>query len=348
MKAAVYHGPRDIRVETVPDPRIQAPGDAVVRVVNAAICGSDLWPYRGVAQWQPGSRIGHEFIGVVEEAGAALTAYKRGDVVAAPFSYSDNTCDYCHAGIYTSCRHGGFWGGTDEDGGQGQFVRVPFADATLRPIPAGVAHDAAKRASALTLTDVMSTGHHGCVRAGVKAGSSVAVIGDGAVGLCAIISAKRSNAARIFAIGHHQSRLELARTFGATDIIDSKDPDAAQEIIDATDGGVLCVVEAVGSQATMDFGVSITRPGGTLAFVGVPYGVSTFDARKLFGSNVTIAGALAPTRAYIDELMADVVKGTIDPGAVLTLTLPLESAPQGYVAMDDRSTIKVMLDISAV
>jgi threonine dehydrogenase-like Zn-dependent dehydrogenase len=348
MKAAVYHGPRDIRVETVPDPKIEQPTDAVVRVVNAAICGSDLWPYRGVAKWEPGSRIGHEFIGVIEEPGSAVSAYKRGDIVAAPFSYSDGACDYCRAGIYTSCRHGGFWGGKDEDGGQGQFVRVPFADATLRPIPEGVAHDANKRASALTLTDVMSTGHHGCVRAGVTAGSTVAVIGDGAVGLCAIISAKRSNAARIFAIGHHASRLELARTFGATDLIDSKDPDAAKKIVDATDGGVQCVIEAVGSQGTMDLGVSITRPGGTLAFVGVPYGVEKFDARALFVNNVSIAGALAPTRAYIDELMADVVAGTIDPGAVLTLRLPLDEAPQGYAAMDDRSTIKVMLEISGV
>jgi threonine dehydrogenase-like Zn-dependent dehydrogenase len=348
MKAAVYHGPRDIRVETVPDPKIGRPTDAVVRVVNAAICGSDLWPYRGVAEWKPGARIGHEFIGVIEETGPAVSAYKRGDIVAAPFSYSDGSCDYCHAGIYTSCRHGGFWGGLDEDGGQGQFVRAPFADATLRPIPDAVAHDDKKRASALTLTDVMSTGHHGCVRAGVHAGSTVAIIGDGAVGLCAVISAKRSNAARIFAIGHHASRLELARTFGATDIVDSKDPDAAKKIVDATDGGVLCVVEAVGSQATMDLGVSICRPGGTVSYVGVPYGVSTFNARKLFVDNISIAGALAPTRAYIDELMADVVNGTIDPGAVLTLRLPLDATPQGYLAMDDRSTIKVMLEISAV
>ncbi len=348
MKAAVYHGPRDIRVESVADPKIKDATDAIVRVVNAAICGSDLWPYRGIADWKAGSRIGHEFIGVIEEAGSGVREFQRGAVVAAPFSYSDNACDYCHAGIYTSCRHGGFWGGLDEDGGQGEFVRVPFADGTLRPIPDAVAHDANKRASALTLTDVMSTGHHGCVRAGVTAGSSVAIIGDGAVGLCAVISAKRSNAARIYAIGHHAGRLELARRFGATDIVDSKDPDAVQKILDATDGGVSCVVEAVGSQATMDMAVAIARPGATVSYVGVPYGVSTFDARKLFVSNVSIAGALAPTRAYIDELMADVVAGTIDPGAVLTLRLGLDDAPRGYRAMDDRSTIKVMLEISNV
>lgn len=348
MKAAVYHGPRDIRVETVPDPKITAPSDAIVRVVNAAICGSDLWPYRGIADKQPGTRIGHEFIGVIEEAGADMTAFKPGDIVAAPFNFSDNTCEFCAHKLYTSCVHAGYWGQPDLDGGQGEFVRVPYADGTLRAIPEAVAHDSAKRASALTLTDVMSTGHHGCVRAGVAAGSTVAVIGDGAVGLCAIISAKRSNAARIFAVGHHAARLELARTFGATDVIDSKDPEAAAKIIDATGGGVNCVVEAVGSQATMDLGVSLVRPGGTLAFVGVPYGVSNFDARKLFSDNVSIAGALAPTRAYIDDLMADVAGGTIDPGAVLTSRLPLAEAPAGYKAMDDRSTIKVMLEISGV
>lgn len=332
----------------MPDPTLQKSSDAIVRVVNAAICGSDLWPYRGVAKWQAGSRIGHEFIGVIEACGSDVSAFRPGDIVAAPFSFSDNTCDYCRTGLYTSCRQVGFWGGADQNGGQGQFVRVPLADGTLRPIPSEVAHDAEKRASALTLTDVMSTGHHGCVRAGVKAGSTVAVIGDGAVGLCAVLSAKRSNAARIFAVGHHASRLELARTFGATDVIDSNDPEAVQKIIDATDGGVACVIEAVGSQATMDFGIAIARGGGTVSYVGVPYGVSTFDARKLFGSNVTLAGALAPTRSYIDELMADVVNGSINPGAVLTMRLPLERTPEGYAAMDNRSTIKVMLEISAV
>src|SRR5471030_3236733 len=349
MKATVFHGTRDIRVETVPDPKIKQPTDAIVRVVNAAICGSDLWPYRGISTtWEAGFRIGHEFIGVVEETGKDTKRVKRGDFVAAPFSYSDGTCDFCHDGLYSSCRHSGFWGGGDEDGGQGQFVRVSFADATLRPIPDVVANDKNKRTSALAITDVMSTGHHGCVRAGVHAGTTVAVIGDGAVGLCAVLSAKRSKAERIIAIGHHADRLDIARRFGATDIIDSSDPDVAQKIIDMTDGGVRSVVEAVGSQATLDLGVAIARPGGTVSYVGVPFGVEKFDARRLFSNNITIAGALAPVTAYLDELMADVANGTIDPSPVFTLRLPLDKSPDGYAAMDKRETIKVVLDVSAV
>jgi len=349
MQATVFHGTRDIRVETVPDPTIKQPTDAIVRVVNAAICGSDLWPYRGISTtWEAGDRIGHEFIGVVEETGKETKRVKRGDFVAAPFSYSDGSCDFCHDGLYTSCRHSGFWGGDDEDGGQGQFVRVSYADATLRPIPDAVANDKNKRTSALAITDVMSTGHHGCVRAGVHPGTTVAVIGDGAVGLCAVISAKRSKAERIIAIGHHADRLDLARRFGATDVIDSSDPEAAQKINDMTNGGVRSVVEAVGSQATLDLGVAIARPGGTVSYVGLPFGVEKFDARRLFSSNITIAGALAPVTAYLDELMADVANGTIDPSPVFTMRLPLERSPEGYAAMDKRETIKVVLDVSAV
>jgi threonine dehydrogenase-like Zn-dependent dehydrogenase len=347
MKATVFHGKGDVRVETVADPRIMAPTDAIVRVTNAAICGSDLWFYRGVAQWEPGWRTGHEFIGVVEEVGADARRLRKGAVVAAPFNFSDGSCDFCHDGLYTSCRHAGFWGGDDNDGGQGEFVRVPFAEATLRPIPDAIAYDADKRMAALALTDVMSTGHHGCVRAGVRAGSTVAVIGDGAVGLCAVISAKRSGAARIFAVGHHPARLELAQRFGATDLVDSKDADAAAKIIEATGGGVRSVVEAVGSQATLDFGVEIARAGGTVSYVGVPHGIERFAARKLFSENVTLAGALAPARAYIDELMADVANGIIDPAPVFTLRLPLERVAEGYTAMDARTAIKVCLDISA-
>ncbi|GAC1417581.1 MAG: zinc-dependent alcohol dehydrogenase family protein [Candidatus Velthaea sp.] len=348
MKATVFHGPRDVRVETVADPKIKQPADAIVRVVNAAICGSDLWPYRGIATtWEAGFRLGHEFIGVIEELGSEPGDLRKGAMVAAPFSYNDGTCDYCHDGIYTSCRHGGFWGGGDEDGGQGQFVRVPYAAASLRPIPDAVAHDPAKRASALALTDVMSTGHHGAVRANVRAGGTAAVIGDGAVGLCAIISAKRSKAERIIAIGHHAGRLELARRFGATDIVDSNDTDAAERIIEMTNGGVQSVVEAVGSQSTLNLGVKIARAGGIVSYVGVPYGVETFDARRLFSDNISIAGALAPTRAYIDELMADVVNGTIDPSPVFSLRLPLERSPDGYAAMDKREAIKVLLEVSA-
>jgi threonine dehydrogenase-like Zn-dependent dehydrogenase len=347
MKATVYHGKNDVRVDTVPDPKIHAPTDAIVRVVNAAICGSDLWFYRGISQaWQPGDRTGHEWIGVVEEVGRDVQSFTKGDFVAAPFSFSDGTCTYCHDRLYTSCEHGGFWGGNDNDGGQGEYVRAPFADGTLVAIPDAVAHDARKRTSALALTDVMGTGHHGCVRANVAAGGTVVVIGDGAVGLCAVLSAARTKADRIIAVGHHPSRLELAKKFGATDVIDSKNDDAAQQILELTKGGSHSVVEAVGSQATLDFAVSITRPGGFVSYVGVPVGVEKFDARKLFSSNISIGGALAPTRAYLPEYMADVAAGTIDPSPVFDLRLSLAEAPDGYKAMDERTSVKVVLDVS--
>jgi threonine dehydrogenase-like Zn-dependent dehydrogenase len=349
MKATVYHGKNDVRVDTVPDPTIQAPTDAIVRVVNAAICGSDLWFYRGISQaWQPGDRTGHEWIGVIEEVGSDVKSFKKGDFVAAPFSFSDGTCTYCTEKLYTSCVHAGFWGGNDNDGGQGEYVRAPYADGTLVAIPDAVAHDARKRTSALALTDVMGTGHHGCVRANVVAGGTVVVIGDGAVGLCAVLSAARTKAERIIAVGHYPGRLAIAQQFGATDIIDSKEDGAAEKILELTKGGSHSVVEAVGSQATLDFAVQIARPGGFVSFVGVPVGVETFDARKLFSANVSIGGALAPTRAYLPEYMADVAAGTIDPSPVFDLRLDLAHAPEGYKAMDARSSIKVVLDISAL
>ncbi len=347
MKATVYHAKGDVRVDTVPDPTIKAPTDAIVRVVNAAICGSDLWFYRGLSQnWKPGDRTGHEWIGVIEEIGSAVNTFEKGDFVAAPFSFSDGSCDYCKEDLFTSCVHAGFWGGDDNDGGQGQFVRAPFADATLVAIPDAVAHDATKRTGALALTDVMGTGHHGCVRADLKPGGTVVVIGDGAVGLCAVLSASRTKAERIIAVGHHAKRLEIAKRFGATDVVDSKDADAAARIIELTKGGSHSVVEAVGSQSTLDFAVEVARPGGYVSFVGVPVGVEKFNARKLFSSNVNIGGALAPVRAYLPEYMADLAAGRIDPSPVFDLRLDLADAPKGYAAMDDRSSVKVVLDIS--
>jgi len=345
VRATVFHGKGDMRVETVPDPALAAPADAIVRVVNAAICGSDLWWYRGLSSATPGQRTGHEFIGVIEETGPDVSHYKRGDIVAAPFNWSDGTCTFCHEGVFNSCIHVGYWGG-DNDGGQGQFVRVPFADATLSTIPDAIAHDANKRTSALALTDVMSTGHHGCVRARVERGGTVAVIGDGAVGLCAVLAAKRLGAEHIIAIGHHPSRLAQARAFGATEVVDSKDPDVAAKVIEMTKGGAHSVVEAVGGQGPLDLAIQIARPGGFVSYVGIPIGTQNFDARRLFSHNITIGGAVAPAHAYIDELMRDVAAGTLDPSSVFTLRLPLEDAPKGYAAMDDRSAIKVVLDVS--
>ncbi len=347
MKATVFHGKGDVRVETVADPRIVDSTDVIVRVVNAAICGSDLWSYRGLSSATPGGRIGHEFIGVVEAGGSAVRRFKTGDFVAAPFNFSDGTCAFCQEGVYTSCDHAGYWGG-ENDGGQGQFVRVPYTDATLSAIPDAVAHDPRKRTAALALTNVMSTGHHGCVRARVHAGGSVAVIGDGAVGLCAVLAAKRLGAARIIAIGHNPARLDQARAFGATDLFDSRDPEVQAKVTELTKGGPGSVVEAVGGQPTLDLAVALARPGGYVSFLGIPIGTQTFDARRLFSENITIGGAVAPAHAYIDELMRNVANGTLDPSPVFTLRLPLEGSPQGYAAMDDRSAIKVVLNVSTL
>jgi threonine dehydrogenase-like Zn-dependent dehydrogenase len=346
VKATVYHGARDVRVETVPDPAIQAPTDALVRVVNAAICGSDLWPYRGIAKWADGARLGHEFTGIVEAVGGEVRGVTVGQFVAAPFSYADGSCAFCDQHLYTSCPRAGFWGGTDNDGGQGQFVRVPFADATLVAIPDAIRDDATKRTAALALTDVMGTGYHGAVSAGTVPGGTVVVIGDGAVGLCAVQSARYIGAERIVAVGHHPDRLKLATRFGATDVVDSHDAEAARTILELTSGGSPSVVEAVGVQSSLDLALETVRDGGTVAFVGVPAGMETLSFRRLFSGNVALRGALAPVRAYLPELMGALGAGTIDPSPVFTHQLPLEGAATGYKAMDEREAIKVCLSVS--
>lgn len=345
MKATIYHGAGDVRVETVPDPTIVEPTDAVVRVVNAAICGSDLWFYRGIQQWTPGGRTGHEYTGVVEAVGSAVKNVKVGDFVIAPFNFSDGTCDFCHDELYTSCVHVGYWGGTD-DGGQAEMVRVPYADGTL--CPAGdVANDPKMRASLLALTDVMSTGHHGTFSAGTTKGSTVAIIGDGAVGLCAVLASRRLGAEKIIAIGHHAGRLEIAKQFGATEVYDSHDADLGAKIKESTKGGVPHVVEAVGNQETMDLSTTIVRAGGTVCFIGVPHQVQNVNLRRIFGDNLTIRGGVAPARKYIPSLLRDVIAGTLDPSPVFSQTLPLAESPAGYKAMDERRAIKINLEISA-
>jgi alcohol dehydrogenase len=269
-----------------------------------------------------------------------------GQFVAAPFSFADGTCGFCAIDLYTSCPHVGFWGGAN-DGGQGQFVRVPYADATLVPIPDAIRADSAKRTAVLALTDVMGTGFHGVKTAETTAGSSVVVVGDGAVGLCAILSARYLGAEQIIAVGHHAERLALARRFGATATVDSHDPDAVAKIREATRGGAPSVVEAVGLQSSLDLALDVVRDGGTVSFVGVPAGMETVKFRRLFTGNVSLRGALAPVRAYLPELMTALADGQIDPGPVFTRTLPLSEAPAGYAAMDERTAIKVCLEVSA-
>jgi threonine dehydrogenase-like Zn-dependent dehydrogenase len=348
VQATVFHATRDVRVETVPDPTIIAPTDALVRVVNAAICGSDLWFYRGINEWQPGWRTGHEYTGVVEAVGAAVTGVKPGDFVIAPFSYSDGSCEFCDEGLFTSCPHLGFWGGSGgNDGGQGEFVRVPYADAVLVVVPADVAAQPGKRAALLALTDVMGTGFHGALSAGAGPGRIVAVIGDGAVGLCAVQSAKVLGAERIIAVGHHAGRLQIARDFGATDVIDSAAPDATDAVREMTKGGAHAVVEAVGNQDTMDFATTVVRSGGKICFVGVPATIKTLDFGRLFMDNVSVRGGIAPVRQYIPRLLDDLAANRIDPAPVFSLRLPLAQSPAGYAAMDERRAIKVILDVGA-
>ncbi|SCL29018.1 hypothetical protein GA0070624_3803 [Micromonospora rhizosphaerae] len=345
MRATVIYGPNDIRVEQVPDAAVRTPTDAVVRVVLACICGSDLWAYRGVAKRQPGQRIGHEFLGVVEATGSGVTSVKVGDLVVAPFVWSDGVCDFCRAGLQTSCPHGGFWGEPGSDGGQGEAVRVPYADGTLVKLPAEAAGDERLLTAMLALSDVMSTGHHAALAARVRPGATVAVVGDGAVGLCGVLAARRLGAEQIIALGRHTDRTDIARAFGATDVVAERGDAAIAAVKELTKGqGAQAVLEAVGTEESMRTAISIARDGGAVGYVGVPHGGSAgVDIGQMFGRNVALGGGVAPARAYIPELLADVLDGTIDPSPVFDRSVSLEQVPDGYRAMDERTALKVRI-----
>jgi threonine dehydrogenase-like Zn-dependent dehydrogenase len=347
MLATVIHGERDIRVEEVSDPVLTTGGDAIVRVVAACVCGSDLWPYRGVTPTTHPHRIGHEFVGVVEEVGPEVKNIAPGDFVIAPFYDCDMTCVNCLNGVSTSCLNGGWWGTDDRlggfaDGGQGQKVRVPHADGTLVATPEYPREDLIP--SLLTLSDVMGTGHHAAVSAGVTEGSTVVVVGDGAVGLCAVLAASRLGASRIIAMSRHESRQELARAFGATDIVAERGDEGVAAVKELLGGiGADCVLEAVGTKESMDQAIRSTRPGGMVGYVGVPNGGPELPVRTLFSDNIGVNGGVAPVRNYIEELLPDVWSGAIDPGRVFDLELPLSEAAEAYAAMDERRAIKVLL-----
>ncbi|CAM5355566.1 MULTISPECIES: zinc-dependent alcohol dehydrogenase family protein [Streptomyces] len=345
MRATVIHAPHDIRVEEVPDPSIQVSTDAVVRVLRACICGSDLWAYRGESARQPGQRIGHEFLGIVEEAGSEVRGLRKGDLVVAPFVWSDGTCDFCSEGLTTSCPQGGFWGSVGSDGGQGEAVRVPFADGTLVKLPAEAASDDRLLTALLALSDVMGTGHHAAIGAGVRRGSTVAVVGDGAVGLCGVLAAKRLGAERIIALGRHQVRTDIAKLFGATDVVAERGEAAVAAVRELTRGqGAHAVIEAVGTEQSMRTAVDITRDGGAIGYVGVPHGSGTgLDLGVMFDRNIALRGGVAPVRTYIPELLADVLDGTIDPSPVFDRTVGIEGVPDGYRAMDERTALKVLV-----
>jgi len=338
------YGAGDVRVENVPDAQIKEPSDALVRVTRACICGSDLWPYNQMEHSETGARMGHEFIGIVEAIGGDVRTVKTGDVVVAPFAYSDGTCVFCHEGLQTSCLHGGFWGRDGVDGGQGEAVRVPLADGTLVGLPVG--QDDALMPSLLSLSDVMGTGHHAALAARVRPGGTVAVVGDGAVGLCGVIAAKRLAAEQIILLGRHPDRVALGRDFGATDIVSERGDEAIERVRELTGGfGVHSVLECVGHTQSMVTALGIARPGGAVGRVGVPQQEEIPTTSAAFFDNITIAGGPAPARAYIEELMPDVLDGTIEPGRVFDRVIGLEDVPEGYRAMDDREAIKVMIDL---
>ncbi len=347
MLATLIHAERDIRTAEVDDPRIEKPTDAVVRVTASCICGSDLWPYRGVQEVKSAKPIGHEFVGIVEEVGDEVTTLQVGQFVIAPFVVSDGTCVNCQNGVQTSCLHGAAWGSTDADGlpvsgGQSARVRVPWADGTL--VATEEVPDDALVPSLLTLSDVMSTGHHAAVSAGVGPGKTVAVVGDGAVGLCGVLASQRLGAERIVLFSRHESRQALGREFGADTIIEERG-DAGVEAVHALFDGVGpdCVLECVGTKESMDQALRSVRPGGHVGYVGVPSGGAELPIRLMFGGNINVAGGVAPARAYIDELLPDVLSGAINPGLVFDLTLPLAEVADGYTAMDERRAIKVLL-----
>lgn len=342
MRATTIHGPQDIRVEQVPDAALRDPGDAVVQVELACICGSDLWAYRGVSRRAPGQRIGHEFVGRVVDVGPEVTAVRPGDRVIAPFVWSDGTCPYCVQGLPTSCRAGGFWGSGTSDGGQGEAVRVPFADGTLVRVPEET--DDALLPALLALSDVMGTGHHAAVSAGAAPGATVAVVGDGAVGLCGILAAQRLGAERIIALGRHEDRAKVARLFGATDQVVERGEEAVEKVRELTGGlGAPVVLECVGTDQSWATAIGLVRDGGRIGYVGVPHQAPNLPTGKLFGRNIGIAGGLAPVRRYLPELLADVLAGRLDPSPVFDRTIPLDDVADGYRAMDDRSALKVVL-----
>ena len=344
MRAAVFHGPGDIRVEDVEKPELQAPTDAIVRVTHTAICGSDLWFYNGDSDREAGSRVGHEPMGIVEAVGDDVRRVEPGDRVFAPFVISCGQCEFCRRGLHTSCVNGDSWSGAN-GGAQGEYVRAPHADGTLVRVPDRYADDEDVLESVLPLTDVMGTGHHAAVSAGVEPGSTCVVVGDGAVGLCGVLAANRLGARRILAVGHHRDRLDLASDFGATETVLGDETAAVEQVLSTTNGGVDHVLECVGAASSMETAVDVCRPGGTVGYVGVPHGVDEagLALTDFFRDNITLRGGVAPVRAYADALLEDVLGGTLDPAPIFTETVDLDGVPEGYQAMADREALKVIV-----
>jgi threonine dehydrogenase-like Zn-dependent dehydrogenase len=336
MHGAVLHAPRDVRFEQRPDPAILKPTDAIIRTVATCVCGSDLWDYRGVNPVTKPTPIGHEYCGIVEQVGGDVTAIKPGQFVIGSFFASDNTCPNCRAGYQTSCLRKDFLSGC-----QAGYVRVPLADGTLVPTPDQPSDELVP--SLLALSDVMGTGWFAAVAARVRPGMAVAVVGDGAVGLCGVLAAAQLGAERIIAMSRHEPRQKLALEFGATDIVTERGDDGVTRIRDLTGGiGADAVLECVGTAESMWQAIRSARPGGYVGYVGVPHGVE-LSGEKLFYRHVGLHGGPAPVRQYLPDLIDRVWKGEMNPGKVFDLTLPLDQVAEGYRAMDERRAIKVLL-----
>lgn len=340
MRGVIMHAPGDVRVEEREEPRLLEPTDAIVRAAATCICGSDLWPYRGIQPLDGPTVMGHEYVGIVEEVGSAVTSVQPGDFVVGSFVASDNTCEICLAGYQSRCVHNVMMG---ESGTQAERFRVPLADGTLVATPG--MPDADLIPSLLAASDVLGTGWFGAVAAEVGPGKTVVVVGDGAVGLSAILAARELGAERIIAMSRHADRQALARELGATDIVEERGEAGIARIKELTNGlGAHSVVEAVGTQESMEQAIGATRPGGHVGYVGVAHGV-TLDGLDLFFAEVHLLGGPAPVRRFLPELIDLIWRRAIDPGRVFDLTLPLEEAAEGYRAMDERRATKVLLTV---
>lgn len=336
MRVTTIHGERDIRLEIQDPPTIQKPTDAIVRVTSTCVCGSDLWPYRAAQPIDVGATIGHEAVGVVEEVGSDVRSFKPGDFVIVPFCHCDNTCPHCLAGVTSGCQNLGF-----TQGGQGEYIRVNQAEGSL--FATGGTPDDSLVPSLLTLSDVMATGWHAAVASRVREGSTVVVVGDGAVGLCGVLSAAHMGAERVVVLSRHASRQALATKFGATHIVAERGDEATAAIMDLTGGvGADAVLECVGTDDSMKNAIALARPGATVGFVGVPHGVR-LPVGLMFARNIGVHGGMAPVRHYLPHLLPLVLDGTINPGLVFDLTLPLDDVAEAYRAMDERRAIKVLL-----
>lgn len=348
MKAAIYKGIKQMACEERPKPTIIDDGDAIIRVVRACVCGSDLWFYRDGREAD--TQTGHEAIGVVESVGDDVTIAKSGDFVIVPFPYSCGKCPVCKAGFESSCPHGGYFGSGDGMGCQAEYLRVPEADGTLVVVPAD-AEDLSDEmlASLLTLSDVMSTGYHAAASAEVKPGDTAVVFGDGAVGLCAVLSAKLMGASRIISMSRHADRQGIARKFGATDFVEERGDEAVAKVLEMTDGyGADAVLECVGSALSNDPAMKVARAGAVVGRVGLPHDVEV-DIPGLFYRNVGLRGGPAPVRTYdMQRLLKEVLDGTINPGIVYTSEYTLDDIQEAYAAMDERRTVKSLLRISEV